>query len=393
LHFPGSGRLSHHTAKFDINLRGLTHIHVAMCILLFLYVAFQTYFIAQQFGGNLLDVYFAGGEQGRAYRNSFLLTQELAAESSFSGGAIVKGLISYVLFFGSVSIFSGACLWVIGKRVLATTPLLLSAAFSILSLQRTTFLVALTLFLFAVLAARRVLSIPKRDPADLSSTKARKWRTPATLLLAISIAILLYPQSIRVRGTSDASGVQSLLPYLLSGVGGLNYRDESPLQNAISFDVDPAAVEATPGSNTFNSIFIILQRFDVPVHTAPSFLDYAHVHVLGTDLATNVGTLFFNFWLDFGLFGVFFITFGIALLGTLAQRLAWQGRVAAMPAFAFAMTTIFWSFFGNFTLGNDRYILITVASMFIIPRFVRPSVKVPDQQPSTEESVPLSRAV
>jgi hypothetical protein len=175
-------------------------------------------------------------------------------------------------------------------------------------------------------------------------------------------------------------------------VGGLNYRDES-LQGALSFDVVPTAAEATPGSNTFTSVFSILQRFDLPVDTAPSFLDYGYINVLGTDLATNVGTLFFDFWLDFGLSGVFFMVFGLALLGTLAQRLVWQGRVAAVPAFSFAMTTIFWSFFGNSTLGNYQYIVITVASMFIIPRFVRTSVKVPDPRSSAAEGVPLSRAV
>jgi oligosaccharide repeat unit polymerase len=391
--FADSGEHSRRPAQSVVDIPGLVRFHIATCTVLLLYVVWQTYLVSQKFSGSLFDVYFGGGEEGRLYRISSLDAQELATSSSFSGATLLTGSISNILFLGNISIFSGSVLWVIGKRALAAAPLLLSAAFSTLSVQRTTFLLAVTLFVFAVVGVRRMLPTSERRHGDAPTRQVGKWRKPAaTLLLAISILIIVYPQSVRVRGTTDVAGVGSVLPYLLSGVGGLNYRDQTLYRGGVSFDVDPSTTEATPGSNTFTSLFVILQRLDVPVNTAPNFLDYGDIDVLDTTLSTNVGTSFFDYWLDFGLWGVFFIVFGLAVLGALAQRLIWQGKTAAVPVFSFVMTTIFWSFFSNVTLDNYRYVLITVAAMFIIPRFVRTPIGAPGRRSSAVEGVPLSVA-
>ncbi|MCX2934604.1 O-antigen ligase [Mycobacterium sp. CVI_P3] len=379
--------IEQHVSAVDVDR--LIKIHVALCIVLFFYFLWQIYLIPQRLNINLndiLSIYFSSGNEGHQYRSLAFEARDLAHSSGYGigGAAILQGLVSYILFFvGNISLFTGARLWLNKKRALAAVPLMLAAAFSIFSLQRSAFLLLATLFLFSVVATKWASPVAERVPADSTSevcvglsknkSRQRRRRVAAVLIILLSVLVLFYPQYLRNRGTTNhVSPPELLLPYYLAGVGGLNYRDNNPDGGPVSFDGDSSViVQATPGSYTFSDFFITLRRLDFPVHAAPLDFDYRTIEVSGVELHTNTGTMFFNFWLDFGLLGVFFITFGLALLTTFAQRLARQGRTVAIPALSLGMSAIFWSFSANYFLGNLRYILLIIAATVAIPRLLR----------------------
>ena len=125
LHFSDGWRTSLRTVRSEIDLGRLTKIHVALCVLLLLYVVWQMYLIPEQVGFSLNDlarIYFEGSDEGNLYRISGLDAQMVFDSSSLGVAGILQRLTSFVLFLGNASIFSGACLWVMGKAIPSDCP-------------------------------------------------------------------------------------------------------------------------------------------------------------------------------------------------------------------------------------------------------------------------------
>ena len=195
------------------------------------------------------------------------------------------------------------------------------------------------------------------------------------MLTICTLVVVFYPLHVRTRGTSDLSGADTIVPYYLAGVGGLNCSDETLLRDSVYFDAHQLSAQATPGANTLQDLFILLERLGLPVNGASRgyFESVCFYNVLGSAHPSAVFTTFLDFWLDFGLVGVAVIVFGVAFIGTLAQRLVWEGRIAAVPAFSFMMGQIFWSFSADYMLNSLRYTLLLVVSTFVMRRFIRSS--------------------
>ncbi len=370
-----AGRPSTVRVESKVDMAGMRKAHFIFCAILALYVLWQYYQILQK-GISLTDVFFANDNSGNKYRWSFFYEQEDVDASTFESTGLIRGGVSWLLFFGNVSIFTGACLWVAKRRALAVIPLVLSAAFSVLTVQRASFFWAMLLFAFTAVSLRRSTFI------DVNAPRPKTARSPlrilgAALAVAFAAFVLIYPDTVRTRGTNEEATTFLKFQYLFSGIGGLNYRDETDSRSSLYFNVDSAAADATPGSNTFTEFFSILRRFDMPIKTAPTHYDWYSVDILGSPFSTNTNTMFLDFWLDFGLIGVFIVSFALAALATLVQRFAWQGKVAAAPLFAFIMTGITYSIIATAMIGSFRYLLVIGAATLVLSRFVKQS-PVPD---------------
>ena len=296
--------------------------------------------------------------------NQFRTAQRLSRLQDLqSGGSVVRSLIGYALFMGHVSTITGGLLWRMGRRAWACAPLVALLLYTLVTLERTTFVIGALLFLFSVIAGRSVA--PGRE-----LRKAKGVRKSQIIVVTVGAIALLLPLYARNRGSANATGLSSLFQYAVSGVAGLNYR--SPEYGGWSIPVDSLAgsVGDVPGygAYTFYSFYDVLGRFGVPMPFAPLSGDYSNVVLGGQSFNTNIGTLLSDFYYDCGMLGVVTGCAGLGLVATVALREVRSGRVRLLGLYAVLMSGIAWSFFGNAVLTDVRYLLVAIVSYLVLRR-------------------------
>ena len=284
-------------------------------------------------------------------------------------GAAIQGLFGYALFMGNVSIFTGAALWAMRRRLLAILPLIVSALYSIVTLQRTTFVIAILLFACAAISFSRLLGV--NHPY-----LKRSSRTPYLVLGIMGVVgyfAILFPLQVRNRGTDNSSGWESIGSYFLSGIGGLNSRELGGATGS-----SPALLSTDgvfPGSYTFTSLAKLFRRLGLDLDVPPDMFDYITIRIGSVPFTSNTGTGLLQFWLDFGFYGVFGFPFVLGFVATVLQkRVAYRGAVGAVPFFCVSLVTVGWCFYGNTMLNDVRYFwMAALASLLFsgkIPIFV-----------------------
>lgn len=109
----------------------------------------------------------------------------------------------------------------------------------------------------------------------------------AVISLGVAALLILYFGA-KMRGSTGFIGLDYLTSYLGAGIPSL--------QTA----VDHGGASGYAGAKTFNSILSALSKFGV----LPSPGPYANDFVMYGDLGVNVYTVFYRFWVDFGIVGV-----------------------------------------------------------------------------------------
>jgi oligosaccharide repeat unit polymerase len=293
-----------------------------------------------------------GGTGGSAYRHALLSSSLAASQTDFSSGSLVTGLLGYVLFLGTLTLFWGAYLFLLGKRALGLLPLALFAILSLVTLQRYSFVYSLLLFGISIAYYRPLLGRPPL------------WKGNYLIYIGISavlVLIVVLPLELRGPGISNLTPVQSVAGYYVSGVGALNQRLESDpewKQRPIA-DLTQPAPDPGDGAYTFRGLASLLQRFGVPVQVPPADLDYTVVSIFGHPFESNVYTDIAYFRLDFGEPGVFFLSGFLGFLGMWSYCAVWfRRRTDVLPFAVLLSTTILMSFFGLTLVRDVRYAIV-----------------------------------
>lgn len=319
---------------------------------------------------------------GNGFRSAGIEASVAHAQEGFGSGSgsLPAALLGYLLYLvGGASIFTGSLLWQAGNRVLAVAPLVLAAAYSLLTLQRTTVVILTFVFVVSVLAQRWSgvtvrTSQATASPPHASRTSKRTgfiWTAVGAVVLLLA---LLIPIQARNQGTTKAVGLESLMQYVFAGISGLNSRnvynpDWHPPAGTI-----PGSLDASYGwgAYTFTAIFSILHRLGIPVPVTPPNLDYYPVAIGGSESISNVGTLLTDAFLDAGWWGVALIPLVLGIIAGASQRriIGHQG-VAFIPLTAYVLTMILWSFFVA-GLGDLRLMLLCLVAGPALQRMLKP---------------------
>ncbi|MGK9272125.1 oligosaccharide repeat unit polymerase [Williamsia muralis] len=342
----------------------LMRIHLISSTLLVLYGMFEvgrSWALVSAAGG-FSQIFGGTSASGSDFRNQQLAEHIKNSGDAFSGGSALVGLIGYILFLGNVSVFTGALLWRTGKRVVALVPLLVTAVYGLLTLQRTSLVIAVLLFVVSIWLFRRT---------RVESSGSRKGSPARTFVIfgwsaAVFYLALVLPLQIRNRGTGNATGLQSIENYLFSGFAGLGVRPEISASSLPSGSSAIGHSGPLPGlgAYTFEGVYRILRRAGIDVPTAPSFSDYRTTRIGENIVESNTATGASDWWFDFGFIGLIVIPGLIALIGMLLLVRIRAGSWYMVPVCAFFFTSTLWSFYGNTLLSDARYpVMVAGASV------------------------------
>lgn len=262
----GLGKLDQSSNRLrTIEARRLVTWHLWFVALLAGYIALQV--------ARLLPVFSSAGGwealftgNGSELKAALVDAAALSARESFGPVGLVLAAVGYALFFGNLSLFTGAILWRAGRPLLGAIPIGLSAIYSLVTLQRTTFIVAvLVMFACWTIANRGIKSAVWRNLLRPRTWPKKSIMAGATIA-AVGAATVLYPLIVRNTGTSNPVGLKSIANYLVSGVSGLNVRIPQwtpPVVDGVEWAIPGY------GSYTFSGFFNILDRLGLPVPTSP----------------------------------------------------------------------------------------------------------------------------
>ena len=391
--FPSSAeRLADY--ETDINFSHLVRWHWLLTFALGGYGALQLFkarALISGVGGWGAIFSSAGGD----FRSAQLAQSAEASQTSLDSSGALIGVAGYVLFLGHASLITGAILWRTGRPSIALVPLGVSAAFSILTLQRTSFVMAALLFaVLVLLLGSRTSGLRVQTPGVGSPRSGKQTFVPTLIVLGLTAVAVLLPLQLRNVRSGNATGLMSLFQYLLSGILGLSARDglnpnwsPPPADGFVSAGPAPGY-----GSYSFTGLFRVLHQLGVPVPVAPNAYDYYTVAISGAGYWTNTNTAtsIYDFRLDFGFVGIFVLFFALSFVATvLQQRQCRNGVLYALPVTAYLLVTLFWSFFGSSLLDDIKYLLSALFGCYILSRLI---VVTPTEPLARSNSEALSRA-
>ncbi|MBO0896450.1 O-antigen polymerase [Arthrobacter sunyaminii] len=361
----------HQVATGDSFPQIVARWHCAFTVALIAWSAIQVsnaWPLVKQMGG-LNVVFSASGGVGGEYKYQLTKSRLELVQGSFDSASALTGALGYLLFLGHIALFTGAILWVMGRKTVAVLPLIAIAGYSLFSLQRTSFFMAGLLFLSSVY-------LVKKSGVVRNFARSKKRRVPIVTVGAVGLAaaVLLYPLQQRNAGTSNSTGLLSVGQYIVASISGLNARID-PVSSAVSMPLSDMPGSTAPfpgyGAYTFGGLFSILVRLGLPLSRAPQALDYHWVNLFGQSSTTNTGSFFLDLYLDFGMVGMIAVSFMLGLAAGLTYKMCLGGEVWILPAAAFFFVTTLWSFFGNAIIGDFRFLYMTVIACLFLRRFFR----------------------
>lgn len=388
--FTGPARPSPTVASrfnFNLSLGQFRRFHWIFVAALVAYGILQVYNmlpLVQQLGGWGVVLSSAGGD----FKNAQMSSRAEITAGQFDTQSALLGAVGYVLFLGNLSLFTGAILWRAGgSKFVATIPLLIAAGYSLLSLQRTSFVMSLLIFAFSILLLRGTRTTLVLHAPDLPRANKRARNPLAILVLSfVGATAVLVPLQLRNAGTRNATGFDSLVQYLVAGVAGLDARNRVDALTSPVIGDGGTTIGASPGfgSYTFTGLFAILSRLGFEVPRAPHALDYYIVQFNGDSYATNIATSIGDFFMDFGWPGIVFGFFTLGVVSAVLSRAFVSGSISFLPFTSLVLVTIAWSFFVNALPGDIRYFILGIAGTFLLHRLTKQagapaSVSTPNQ--------------
>lgn len=351
--------------------KSLSRIHVSLLVLLVIGAVLQVhnvYPLVQQLGG----FRSLWGNSGAGADLRVLVLSERRAELADSTNW-VSSVMTYVAAPGLLAPITGALVWKSRRFMLAVLPLVVVAVQAVVILERTSFMMALLMFLIALGLLRKV----KVEFAGKPVTCEEKGTRKASRIIVVGIAImgavgaLLLPLVARNAGTSRSTGWSSLAEYILSSIGGLNVRISEGTAFIPARDPITSEMGAYPGLGmyTFSGAFSVLRRLGLPIsYRAPQSVDYSAITIFGQQFNTNTWTMLRELHMDFGSGGGFIAYAALFVLVGWAGHTAVSGRVGSLAMYAIVGGSLVWSFFGSGMLSDFRYIFAMICSFSIFKR-------------------------
>jgi hypothetical protein len=327
------------------------------------------------------------GTGANAYRSASLSLALSDSQEGLSGG-FLGPLINYGTFIpGMLATYTGAVLWRGHRRLLGIVPVVFSGFLGLLTLQRTSIMIVLLLFVIAVWQLRLSgveIETNRKEPSVTAGAGRRTGRLAAliaTLALLGAAGSFLYVTTSARTDQSRGSGVQaSIGEYIVGGIAGINTRSANggawPLVPA---DI-PGHFDPSPGLGgyTFTGLWTVLQRIGFPVTTTRVNLDFTQATMFGEPTVTNVVSALGEFYLDFRMPGVVILAFLLGFGGAYFQRrLIGSHRVTAIPITSFLLTFSFWSFFVAWS-SDLRQLIVAVLGGLALSWVVRARTRTPD---------------
>lgn len=367
-------------APLRIDIRRTFRFHLLFTALFAVYVVIQLVNalpLIEQAGG--FQVILTSG--ANSYRAASLQQALGQSQDDLSGGAL-NSIINYATFIpGTIATYTGAILWKAGRRFIAMSPLLLGGLLGLLTMQRTSIVLVLLLFVIGIWTLRLSgVEVPsaKQRTSRLDQTRAkptgRFGAVVAGLGLLAVIGVFLQVTTQARSTEAEGATLQSAIgEYLIGGIAGMNSRSaQGPDWPAVPSDV-AGLFDPSPGMGgyTFTGLWSVLSRLGVPVETTRINLDFTQVNLFGEPTITNVVSAFGEFYLDFRLFGVVILSFLLGFFCSLMQgRLQGSQRLALVPAVTFLLTYSFWSFFVAWS-SDFRQLLVAMLGGLILTWAVR----------------------
>lgn len=364
--------------SISVDERHLIKVHLAMTALLAVFAMYRLILLLpliNELGG--LDAIFSTSAQ--EYRRAQLEGRlQDVRNSTFGASTLVTSVFGYVTYLGNASLYSGALLWRIGKRGLACMPLFISALYSLITLQRSSFFLTLMLFVVSIALLKAApLDSNRQFKSTLVPRQRSRLRQQRSVLTSMIVAVVTYvvlilPLQLRNQGTHNSTGITSLLQYTLSGLAGLNLRNQA----FESFPPPPkGSGEPGPfpgwGAYSFTNLVNILTRFSFPLPPAPVQLQFFDITILGESFFSNTATTIADMYLDGGWVGIVAISALIGACAVWAQHRLMSGYIDGLPIGAFFISVALWSFFGNSLLEDVRQWLVLGVSIIVLRHVTR----------------------
>ncbi|CEH02879.1 Protein of unknown function [Propionibacterium freudenreichii] len=369
----------------------LRRTHIVLLALLCAGTALEVhglYPVVQQLGG--FTALWAGGGGGADFR--LLALSERQAELA-GGTNLVSGLMTYVTAPGLLAPVTGALMWKQRRFFLAVLPLVIVAIRAVVILERTSFMRSLLLFLLllGLLTSTKVIFVGE----ELRPHQKPKRNLSRVLVIgtaaAAAAAALLLPLLARNSGTTRSTGWASLGQYILSSIGGLNFRIAEGTAFLPGRDPFTSQAGAYPGfgAYTFSGTFSVLRRLGLPVPYAPQTVDYSTIYIFNQPFSTNTWTMLRDLHMDFGPIGGYIAYFSLFLLAGLAGRAVISGRQRFLAVYAILGGTLVWSFLADGMLGSLRYLFAMVCSIWIFQGITPSDIDITAQSKESE-STPIT---
>ncbi|PRB08869.1 O-antigen polymerase [Microbacterium sp. MYb64] len=383
-----------------IDLRRTTRFHVLFTALLAVYliIRFQSAWPLISAAGGWEAVLGTGAN---AYRSASLSLALSDSQEGLTGG-FLGPLINYGTFIpGMLATYTGAVLWRGHRRLLGITPVVLSGFLGLLTLQRTSIMIVLLLFIIAVWQLRLTGVEIATTHKDSSASDSKRPRTGRFAALVATIALLgaagsfLFVTTTARTDQSRGSGFQaSIGEYVVGGIAGINTRSA----NAGAWPLIPADIpghfDPSPGLGgyTFTGLWTVLQRIGFPVSTTRVNLDFTQATMFGDATVTNVVSALGEFYLDFRMPGLVILSFLLGLGGAFFQRrLIGSRRVTSIPITSFLLTFSFWSFFVAWS-SDLRQLLVAVLGGLVLSWVVRARAESPGRRSPAGVANPLPQS-
>jgi oligosaccharide repeat unit polymerase len=285
---------------------------------------------------------------GLSFRNAQVEAAAEAATTGFGSASLATAVLAYAFFGGYLTLVWGGYYAVRGRWLRALVPLVLVAAYSLLSLQRFPFISGLLIFAFSFRYHRRL--VPREAQAS---------RRPLVVVAVVAVAVVFVPLQLRGQAVSGSQRYDSVVDYFAGGLAGLN--------TSIAEDVPIPAPNPGHGAWSLYGAASVAKRFGAPVTLPPAILPSRNI-TLTRSTPNNVGTYLIYPYYDFGLAGLVAFACALGALATWLDRAILLGRrVALVPAGTIALTTIAMSFFGLSLLRDARWLCLVAVGLAITP--------------------------
>lgn len=323
-------------------------------VLLIGYVLLQFFRIwpAVQAEGGLRAILLGGS--GLAFRRGYSALDATTAATGFSGTSAVTGVLSYILFLGSMTLFWAGYYARRSRWILALAPVAVMAIFSLVLLQRFALVYSLLLFAFGYYYHRNVA--PNRAPPD-------RLRVAAMVAVGLAVVggLVLLPIQLRNPGISRTAEVENVATYYVAGLAGLNSLDARDAGLASATAGTVARVPDGRGVWTFTGAASILGRAGLPVTAPSAALGYVPVQRSG-DVEINVYSYLIFFYYDFGYSGVVLLSLLLGGLAGWAHFRSTRRDLKWIPISCLAMTTLAMSFFSLSLVRDFEYFFLALTS-------------------------------
>lgn len=357
-----------------VSRTALVRVHTLLVILLIfgtILDVVQIFPTVQQLGG--FEAMWAGGGVGAEFRTAVLQQHQSDVER---GSNLVTGFFGYLAAPGLMSCVTGALLWRDKRFLPALTPLVVIAGAAVIILDRTTFMMAVLLFVMTlgIQHSSSVEYLGSQRARKTSAAKARRLTRLLAIVLigVVALSVLILPLVSRNAGTNRSTGLESLAQYLLTSIAGLNSGIISGTAFLPSAVAGSTVVGAYPGfgAYTFYGVFDLLRRLGLPLPYAapPRSVDYDPVVILGSDVTTNTRTMVRSLHMDFGPLGGYVALFLLLVLCGFMGRSVRQGNIRLLGLYALLSGALAWSFFGDVMLAGFHYVFAAVCSYWILGR-------------------------